>query len=220
MTQIQTAENAVKQIARPRATPIPHYSEADHHPVLFYGGPFSNFVGGPFAIDFVPCWETRQHDDPARQIGFQTIEHFYQAMKAVDVGEYLRIAEEPNTWEAKKLGNRCKLRPDWEEVKYQIMIDGLRAKFAIPEFCDALQDTGYRYIAEDSPTDAQWGLWNKTTKTWTGRNLLGLALMQVRAEQRDEADEFRRQLAWLCPQIEDAAMISETMERERAATDA
>lgn len=206
---IQSYQQALTQVV------TPHYSTVESDPVMFYGGPFSNFVGGPFAMSVEPPWDS---DLILNQV-FPTVEHFYQAMKTTNIEDFVRIAEERDTWEAKKIGNRVALRPDWDErngiVKYEVMLRGLRVKFAEPLFCDALMDTGERYIAEDSPTDAVWGLWDPAIQEYRGRNLLGLALMQVRAEFAGELEAFHERLPELCPSLTDCFMVSESITRGR-----
>jgi ribA/ribD-fused uncharacterized protein len=64
------------------------------------------------------------------------------------------------------------------------MMDGPRAKFTDEKFRTELLATGDELIYEDSPTDAIWGLWNQEEQAWTGQNLLGKALMQLREELR------------------------------------
>ncbi len=134
----------------------------------FYGGPLSNFAYSPV---------TFQHPfDPDHNATYPTVENMYQAWKATNALDHDRIATEPNTWTAKMLGNRIQLRGDWEEVKYEVMLAGLREKFKIPVYREALLATGDDWIREDSPTDFIWGYRNG------GLNLLGLALMVVRDE--------------------------------------
>ena len=59
-----------------------------------------------------------------------TIEHAYQAAKCVDVTEQRRILSASTPGQAKRLGQRCKLRGDWERVKYDIMLSLVRLKFS------------------------------------------------------------------------------------------
>ena len=63
------------------------------------------------------------------------------------------------------------------------MLTGLRVKFAHPEWRAELLATGVDDIAEDSPTDFIWGI-RDASGGFTGRNLLGKALMRVRHEIR------------------------------------
>lgn len=175
--------------ARTPQSQLPHYSPNPEDAVYFYGGPFSNFVGGPFEITAPHLWLPAPHRYTA---SYLTIEHFFQASKAETLSshEFVRQAEGP--WEAKAAGRSVPMREDWDAphadydgnpVKYGYMLIGLRVKFAQPEFRDQLLATGNRQIAEDSPTDDIWGIRDKRGGL-TGQNLLGRALMQVRRELR------------------------------------
>ena len=57
----------------------------------------------------------------------------------------------------------------------------LRGKFAFEPYRSALLLTHPRPLAENSPSDFAWGC-RDTQGGYGGQNLLGLALMQVRAE--------------------------------------
>lgn len=184
---------------RTARVPNHQYSLDPRDAVFFYGGPFSNFVGGPFEI--------RDYDgqlylaagprvqDVAREVAqsthiveYPTIEHYFQANKARSRFEHDHIRNQPGPWEAKRAGRRCDLREDWEDIKYEVMLCGLRVKFNDPEFAEILLNTGNRLIAEDSPTDAVWGI-RARDGSLTGANLLGKALMQIRDELREEVDD-------------------------------
>lgn len=135
----------------------------------FYGGPLSNFAPSPI-ISSNPFGE----DDEI--LSFPTVENFYQAWKATNREDFERIAINPDTWACKRDGNRIQLRGDWEEIKYEVMLAGLRAKYKIPYYREELLKTEGHWIREDSPTDFIWGYRHG------GLNLLGLALMVVRQE--------------------------------------
>lgn len=112
-----------------------------------------------------------------------TVEHFFQAAKflgddAAEHRERIRCAGSPK--QAKALGQSRKhaLRTDWEEVKEQIMLTALRAKFSTPELQRRLLATGRRPLIEASPFDRYWG----AGRDGRGRNRLGALLMQVRSE--------------------------------------
>lgn len=49
------------------------------------------------------------------------------------------------------------MRPDWDKIKVEVMLIGLRAKFKNPELRQKLIDTGDAVLHEDSPTDLVWG---------------------------------------------------------------
>lgn len=145
-------------------------------PIEFYGGPFSNFVGDVFPMPWP--W------GPERHAWYATVEHWFQACKASTEAEHERIRLAPSPGAAKRLGRACQLRSDWEDVKYEVMLQGLRAKFAPgTTWASTLLATGDEEIREDSPTDFVWGWRNG------GQNLLGKALMQVRAELRALPEE-------------------------------
>ena len=152
-------------------------SEFGFGPFEFYGGPFSNFAPSP--IHLQSPWS----DGP---VEYATVEHWFQACKAMSYEQHERIRLQPTPGSAKAAGRRTKMTEEWIETwddgySYQVMIHGVAAKFTThPVYMKALLETGDRYIFENSPTDAVWGLWNPEKESWTGMNLLGIALMQVR----------------------------------------
>jgi len=114
---------------------------------------------------------------------YPTVEHAFQAAKTLnpEVREEIRLAETPS--EAKKLGRLLDLRPDWEEVKLDVMHSLLFEKFSIPFLRKRLLETGDRTLVEGNTWgDTYWGV-HRTQ----GENHLGRLLMQVREELRDGA---------------------------------
>ncbi|HEY9599124.1 MAG TPA: NADAR domain-containing protein [Cyanophyceae cyanobacterium] len=117
---------------------------------------------------------------------WSTVEHYYQAQKFVgteDEGLMTLIRNAKTPTEAAALGRdrTRKLRPDWEEVKLQVMWQGVLTKFLKHTDIQAiLLDTGEELIVEDSPTDYYWGC----GQDQTGQNQLGKILMNVRKEIR------------------------------------
>jgi ribA/ribD-fused uncharacterized protein len=113
-----------------------------------------------------------------------TVEHYFQAQKFPSQPAYqdkIRQARSPK--DAKALGRSRKvpLRPDWEEVKDEVMRRALRAKFlAHPELTALLLETGGRELIENAPSDYYWGC----GRTGTGQNRLGSLLMELRAALR------------------------------------
>ena len=61
---------------------------------------------------------------------YPTNEHFFQAMKTLDIDERRAIANCRTPGQAKRMGRRVALRPDWEDVKESVMLEGLYLKFA------------------------------------------------------------------------------------------
>lgn len=97
--------------------------------------------------------------------------------------------------EVKKLGRAVQnFNPKvWDENRYQIMVDILKAKFANPTLKQILVGTDNLELVEGSPYDAIWGVkldWKSDEildrRNWHGRNLLGKALMEVREYYRNQ----------------------------------
>lgn len=88
-----------------------------------------------------------------------------------------------NPSEAKRLGRHVTLRPDWESVKDDIMLDVIRAKFAQhPDLAQKLLETGDEELVEGNTWgDRYWGVCKGE-----GKNMLGKILMRVREELRGE----------------------------------
>jgi ribA/ribD-fused uncharacterized protein len=112
-----------------------------------------------------------------------TVEHFFQAQKfpGTDHAETIRLAPKPAA--AKRMGRSRKypLRPDWEQVKDDLMRRGVRRKFEThADLRELLLSTGDEELVENAPGDYYWGC----GKTGTGRNMLGKILMEVRDSLR------------------------------------
>lgn len=93
------------------------------------------------------------------------------------------IINAPSAHEAFKVAERNKAhrRPDWDDVKVDVMRRILRAKAEQHEYVRRkLLATGNRTLVEDSWRDAVWG-WGPNRD---GQNLLGKLWMEVRAELR------------------------------------
>lgn len=139
-------------------------------PVDFYGGVFSNFAAS----------EIRLLSPVTGRIEiYPTVEHYFQASKAMTISDHDFVLGAGDAAAAKAAGRKIKLRSDWDDVRYAVMVRGLHAKFAIPMYREKLLATGSREIREDSPTDFVWGYRNG------GQNLLGKALMEVRISIRE-----------------------------------
>ena len=102
-----------------------------------------------------------------------------------------RIHSAATPGSAKKLGGQrkgpCKLRPDWEQVKVDLMKDILLAKFEQNEDLKRiLLGTGERLLREHTPRDKFWG---DGGQKGNGKNMLGKLLMTVREELRGAEEE-------------------------------
>ncbi|MEZ4472448.1 MAG: NADAR family protein [bacterium] len=128
---------------------------------------------------------------------FATAEHWMMAGKARLFGDEAcreRILAAPTPAEAKKLGRAARGfdGPTWEAHRFALVVDGNRHKFQQhPPLAAFLLATGTRVLVEASPVDAIWGIGlaadaadAQDPRRWRGLNLLGFALMEVRAALR------------------------------------
>ncbi len=114
---------------------------------------------------------------------WSSTEHYYQAQKTLDPDyrEIIRLAATPD--EAKQLGNspKCQIRPDWNIHRVVAMRSAIQAKFTQnPELMELLLETGNTELVENSMRDYYWGC----GADGSGRSMLGLLLMHLRAELR------------------------------------
>lgn len=120
-------------------------------------------------------------------IVYPTNEHFFQAMKTTNTEERKKIAAAETPREAKEMGRSVALRSDWEEIKTDVMMTGLRKKFAYPELKDQLLATGDEWLEEGNTWhDNAWGnCWCDKCIRIPGRNMLGMLLMYLRDELKE-----------------------------------
>lgn len=100
-----------------------------------------------------------------------------------DRGVSRRISLNPQS--AKRLGRSVLLRPDWEEIKYDVMYQVCKAKFQQnPDLGQKLLKTGNAELIEGNTWgDRIWGVCKGI-----GENNLGKTLMRVRDELRSRAE--------------------------------
>ncbi len=120
-------------------------------------------------------------------IFYPTVEHYFQAMKTLNPEMRKKIAAADTPGQAKRLGRQVELRPDWEEVKDDVMLEGLRLKFTIPSLREMLIETGSAELVEGNWWhDNTWGDCGcEKCQDIPGQNRLGKLLMQVRKEVKE-----------------------------------
>lgn len=137
--------------------------------IYFYGreeayGCFSNFAYFGFWLD--NKW-------------WKTSEHYFQAKKfqGTQFEEDIRNLDNPMDAAEKGRDRKLPLRKDWELVKDDIMKKAVLAKFLQnSEIKKILLDTQDEILIEKTKTDYYWGCGDEKT----GKNMLGLILMEVR----------------------------------------
>jgi ribA/ribD-fused uncharacterized protein len=125
---------------------------------------------------------------------YRTAEHFMMAEKARifdDEPIRKRILESRTPGEAKKLGRQIAGFDEavWLRERFQVVVAANMAKFTQnAELREFLLQTGDRVLVEASPVDRIWGIGLAADHEdaarparWPGLNLLGFALMEVRA---------------------------------------
>ncbi|MEM7727158.1 MAG: NADAR family protein [Cyanobacteria bacterium P01_A01_bin.45] len=123
---------------------------------------------------------------------WQTVEHYYQAQKFIgskDEGVISAIYHAATPEKAAELG-RCstlQLRDDWDRTKIEVMRKAVFTKFVTHnEIQEVLLSTNNQLLVENSPTDYFWGCGLDKT----GKNNLGIVLMDVRNKIRNQHGEM------------------------------
>jgi ribA/ribD-fused uncharacterized protein len=113
---------------------------------------------------------------------WQTTEHYFQACKFANLELQRQVREAKTPGDAARLGRRLPgLREDWEQVKEDVMLRALRAKFTqhagLARLLSSTQDAE---LVEHTTNDTYWA----DGGDGSGKNRLGVLLMQLRAELR------------------------------------
>lgn len=105
-----------------------------------------------------------------------TVEHAFQAAKAIDPEQRDAILAAPAAGDAKRLGKKADLKPDWEDIKEKVMFELLQRKFRIEDLRKKLISTDPHELIEGNTWgDTYWGVYNGV-----GKNRLGMLLMALR----------------------------------------
>jgi len=126
---------------------------------------------------------------------YPTTEHYMMAEKARLFGDEATraaILQARHPDEAKRLGRQLAAFDEatWQAARQQIVVRGNLLKFSQhPPLAAFLRQTGSRVLVEASPVDSIWGIGlaqhhpdAAQPAKWPGLNLLGFALMEVRAQ--------------------------------------
>jgi ribA/ribD-fused uncharacterized protein len=116
-------------------------------------------------------------------IDFRCVETAFVAHKTTDPLMRLKMSLLKSPHEAKQLGRKVELRPDWEDIKLDIMYELVFTKFRQSGYlCTKLLATGDKQLIEAN----DWGdeFWGVDAFSGVGENHLGRILMRVRDELR------------------------------------
>lgn len=137
--------------------------------------PITSFQGDArFLSNFWPC---KIHF--AGRV-FPSVEHAYVACKSEDPKFHLLVCNTTRPGDAKRLGRKVVLRPNWELVKVPFMRGFIWQKFSSlhPNLVERLLATGDALLIEGNTWgDTFWGVCNGV-----GQNHLGKLLMERRKE--------------------------------------
>ena len=119
--------------------------------------------------------EDKQAEDKASILSSDTV-------LVPEIQEKIRQIASPMDAALEGRNRQNPLRPDWEEVKDEVMLQALQMKFRQnPEIARELLATGDAIIIEHTRNDAYWA----DGGDGSGKNKLGLLLMQVREELKN-----------------------------------
>ena len=131
-----------------------------------------SFTGEYFFLsNFYPC---KVKDKEGLE--FDSSEAYFQSMKTTDpIIRKQFVGLTPD--KSKRLGRKVELRPDWEEIKDDVMMEVLEQKFSQnPDLSKLLIETGdARLIEGNTWGDKYWG-----QVKGDGKNRLGFLLMLLR----------------------------------------
>lgn len=127
----------------------------------------SNFYMATFTID---GWD------------YPSVEHYFQAHKTINTFERANIIAASTPKQAKVLGKHCTLRRNWEEIKIEIMYNGVYEKFEQNRILKEKLLKSDDYLVEGNTWhDNIWGVCFCNNCPGYGQNLLGKILMEVRS---------------------------------------
>lgn len=125
-----------------------------------------------FLSNFLP------HKIQYRGMTYPSVEHAYQAAKAVRLNDKIAIRDCDTCREAKKLGQTVERIDDWDNKRLIVMEDLLRIKFLDSFLAAQLLSTGDSQLIEGN----HWGdrFWGQVDGQ--GENHLGKLLMKIRED--------------------------------------
>ena len=119
---------------------------------------------------------------------YPNAEAAFQAQKCGCREDKVKYTQVKNPVRSKQMGRKETLPANWNAVAPGIMLEVVRAKFAVPEMAQLLRSTGDAELVEgNNHHDNRWGDCTcPRCADKPGENRLGKILMQVRAELHQE----------------------------------
>lgn len=148
--------------------------------------PFSNFHPSKFEVGGVLYHWAEQYLMHRKALHFGDTHAAAQILQA-------RTPADCKSWGRRVQGFD---EAEWARVRWEVAMDTVRQKFTRNhKMRAALLATGDKILVEAAPSDRIWGIGYGESSAWAnrerwGQNLLGKALMQVRAELRSVDGEL------------------------------
>lgn len=178
--QIGNREQLISYLAQGNRVSYLHFWGHTQKATVVDKSCLSQWFAAPFILD---------------NITYLTAEHYMMAQKARlfnDNEKLAAIIKSDSPLVAKQLGRQVKNFDEkcWSEHCFEYVVQGNAAKFSQnPALRAFLLSTAEHVLVEASPTDRIWGIGMGASdpdanqpERWRGQNLLGFALMQVRAQ--------------------------------------
>ena len=138
-------------------------------------------MGGPATID------GKDHDETDNflicsftvdGVTYPSAEHYFQVQKATNDNDKDKIRSSKTAMNSWVLGNKIKMRSDWEKVKVSVMYEGNKAKFEQNEnFAEELKASQGDIVFHNSTLF--WNKWN------------GIIIKRIRAELRGTEEDLK-----------------------------
>jgi ribA/ribD-fused uncharacterized protein len=178
---------AVAEAEKPKKQKLTK-KEPEPEPILFAGSDESQGTYRDFST-------MSNHEIEIEGTKYPSVEHYYQAMKAIafkDDETLKKIMKTKTSKAVKALGNKVKdfNEEKWNEQRFDAMYKAVRAKFVQhPELREKLVETGDKKIGYADARDMYWSIGTsmglekaKSPSKWRGQNVLGKILMELREE--------------------------------------
>ncbi|MHA2363111.1 MAG: NADAR family protein [Candidatus Hodarchaeales archaeon] len=114
-------------------------------------------------------------------IQYHSVEHYYQAMKSYGTSDHGTVLKEMSSElsprKAWSIGQKFKIRKNWDDIRKSIMERGVKEKFSHPRLINLLLQTGDTLLMPVK-FDKYWG----SGLNGKGKNILGKILMDLRKE--------------------------------------
>lgn len=107
---------------------------------------------------------------------YPTSEHAYQAAKTLDIYQRQNVAMLETPAQAKRYGKAVSMRPDWDDIKVQVMCEIVADKFTRnPKLAEMLIATeNVELIEGNTWGDTFWGVCDGVGENWLGKILMGV----------------------------------------------